>query len=88
MSNISILAVEGSLSDLKEFIMREISLTCTLQDHPETARPKDPMRYPAHRHPDSVESLGLCSNQWSGMVSQRTVGAQIVSRSVEGTRGP
>lgn len=45
MSNTLILADEGLLSRLKEFIIKEISYTHTLKDDSESTRPKHPMRH-------------------------------------------
>lgn len=53
MSNTSMVVDEALLSRLKEFVIKEISLSHTLQDQSATTRPKR-MGHPAREHPKGM----------------------------------
>lgn len=57
MSNTSMVVDEALLSRLKEFVIKEISLSHTLQDQSATTRPKR-MGHPAREHPKGMRHPG------------------------------
>lgn len=57
MSNTSMVVDEALLSRLKEFVIKEISLSHTLQDQSATTRPRR-MGHPAREHPKGTRHPG------------------------------
>lgn len=68
MSNTSMVVDEALLSRLKEFVIKEISLSHTLQDQSATTRPKR-MGHPAREHPKGMRHPGHEHSEGMGFQS-------------------